>query len=661
MATTGFRYPKTVVALWLLFLACCGAYAPKLPSVALEHGLVADGEYARVQHILAADFQIPADPVVLLFEKRESAAPERFRRFIRETLARMQGIVGLEQVVSPLDRADMRSGNFAYALLGFARQGGAIGPVLDEIRRRLPADGDVSVKLTGKPVVQADVNRASGRDFKRAELIGLPVAFILLRLAFGGFVPAIIPVAVGLVAVSATMGVMYWIGTVVPLSHFVVNVIPMVGFALSIDFALMLVSRYREELAGKTAAQALAVAMRTAGGAVLWSAACVFLALTGTLLVPLPIFRTVALAAMAVLTVSVLANLTLLPAILSVLRPFVRPSAPEERMGRGRPSVWHAVSLCATKKPIRMGLLALLLLSVCFLPLLRMKLVIPDASSLPAGYESRLAAEAWHARFAPSADAAILIVVPSERAAADGWLAKLKRDPDVQEALGPFVRGEHALIRVTLAGDPASERTKQWIRRWEREGGEAGAKLLIGGEPKYRQEVFDAIFRHMGKALLFILASNSLVLFAAFRSVLVPLKTIAMNLLSLGASFGLLARIFPDDIAVMIPVFVFGLVFGISMDYGVFLVSRIFEAYRRTGDNDFAIRSGLASTGTIIVSAAAILIAVTAPFAFADVAGVRQLGIGVAASILIDATVIRLILVPSLMKLLGRWNWWAPG
>ena len=224
------------------------------------------------------------------------------------------------------------------------------------------------------------------------------------------------------------------------------------------------------------------------------------------------------------------------------------------------------------------------------------------------------------------------------------------------------------LVQVRLKGEPASQQVMDWLRRWEKEGTSGALPFLLGGEAKYQQEIFDDIFDNLIYVLLFILVSNYVILFIAFRSILIPIKTILMNLLSLGASFGILAWIFeeghfglePSRIAIMIPVFIFGLAFGISMDYGVFLVSRIYEEYQRTQDNHRSVLVGLASISKIINSAAAIMIAVTLPFAFGDVVGVKQLGIGIAAAIFIDATVIRLVLVPALMIILGKWNWWGP-
>lgn len=259
---------------------------------------------------------------------------------------------------------------------------------------------------------------------------------------------------------------------------------------------------------------------------------------------------------------------------------------------------------------------------------------------------------------------------PGRRAGADSDKLRriLERDERVVkvEAVRSPLRKEVTLLTVWLKGNDASDVVMRWVR-------DLDVKLTplnvsIGGEAKYRQEVHDEIFNRIKFVLIFVGVSNFVVLAWAFRSLVIPVKAIAMNGLSIGASYGILAWLFPTgrwgleptEIAIMIPVFIFGLAFGISMDYGIFLLSRIYESYRRTGDNDRAIREGLSSSSRIITSAAAIMIAVTLPFALADVSGVKQLGIGIAGALFIDATVIRLILVPSMMKLLGRWNWWMP-
>lgn len=706
MAYIPLRYPKTIILLWTLFILLFGFFAPKLPAVLKDHGLMPDGAYAEVQRILASDFHIPENPVLVVFETKEHVAPEAFLRFIQQTVLQLQGIDGLSEIITPLQREGMLQGNVAYALLAFTQPSHEMEPVLEALNRRLPSSEAISVQLTGQAVVQADVNRASQQDLKKAERIGVAAAFVILWLAFGGIVPAMIPIVVGVVGVGGTMGIMYWLGKEIALSNFVLNVIPMVGLALSIDFALMLVSRFREELARLPAAEALIATMQTAGRAVLFSALSVFLGLMGILFIPLPMFSSIALGAMTMLTVAVLLSLTLVPALLLVLSPAIKAKSYSQARQRNQ-GFWHSAFLYIMNRPVRMALLAACLLVCCILPLHKMELAIPNATSLPQDYQSRQAFETYQARFVPQGSSGVYIVV---QGTAEGWtkeewlgmyslVNQLKADPLVKNvnsifaslrilpeqlyllfqnpslkakyepAMQPFIQENKMLIQATLTGESSSEEVMGWLRNWEQRGQASAIPFRLGGEAKYQQEVFDSIFDHIKYVLLFILISNYVVLFIAFRSVIIPLKTIAMNLLCLGASFGILAWIFneghfgiePGSIAIMIPVFIFGLVFGISMDYGVFLVSRIYEAYQQSADNERAVLAGLTSISRVITSAAAIMIAVTVPFAFGDVVGVKQLGIGIAVAIFIDATVIRLILIPSLMKLFGKWNWWVPG
>ena len=698
------RYTSWVIAAWICVLAASVPFAAKLPSVLKDHGLRAEGSYARVQQILESDFGIPDDPVILLFEKKEQVTEAQFRRFIAQTSSRVKEADGLQQLISPLDNKAMMNGNYAYALLSFRQHAHEMKPVIGELQRLLPRDSQMTVKMTGKPVVQEDVNRISQNDLKKAETVGIPIAFLILWLSFGGAVSAMIPVLVGLVGVGGAMAIMYGLGTKLDLSVFVLNVIPMVGLALSIDFALLMVSRFREEFREHPLDQALVTTMRTAGRAVVFSALCVFLGLAGTLFIRLPIFRTVALGAMVVLALSVMAALTLVPALLTVLGEWIGSEKNGRRATAGRTSRWHVLAAAVMKRPIRTCLIVSAVLATCFWPLVRLKVAIPDASSLPAAIESRQAAELLNRHFGYARASQVYIVAEgngpvlqkNDWVAAFGLIRQLERDPSVDRVdsvfsvlpvspermealfrdpglrerhatvLRPFVHGNRMLISVTLREGTSSEQAMDWIRNQRRAVGDL--RLLYGGEPKYEQEVFDEIYGNIPRSLLFIFVSNFMILFAAFRSLLIPVKTIAMNLIGIAASFGIMAWVFqegrfgvePTEIAVMIPVFIFGLVFGISMDYGVFLLSRIYEVHRKTGDNDFAVREGLALTGKLITSAAAIMIAVTAPFAWGGVAGVKQLGVGIAAAVFIDASLVRTLLVPSLMKLLGRWNWWAP-
>lgn len=534
----------------------------------------------------------------------------------------------------------------------------------------------------------------------------------------------------GISAVITAMGATTLLGYHLELSNFIINVIPMVGMALSIDFALIILSRYREEvqraykdegaanIPGRSLvmqSEILQRTLRTAGRAVLFSAACVLLGLLGLLWIRLPMFLSVSLGAVTVLLLSLLLNLTLLPTLLSLFADRVFRQNSIHSLPRG--SVWHRWSAMVMKRPVSMAIGGTIVLLLCVYPVTRLELSVPDASSLPARMESRQAAELLQHDYGQKNTSTIEIVIGAqqERLTTSHWQTahnkarQLLQDSDVLSIVSPWgllqpnqngspnlftipssspsIEGKEstrtAWLRSTVSdysirlvatvhGEPGSEQVADWLERMRNSDhalGSNNVKLRYGGEAAKQVEIMQEVTHQLPKVLVFVVVTNYLVLLAAFRSLLIPIKAIVMNLLSLAASFGILVWVFNEghlgmeqsDIAIMIPVFIAGLVFGISMDYGVFMLSRIQEVYRRTGDSDGAVQQGLASTGRLVTSAAAILLAVTVPFAFAEVAGVRQLGIGITAAVLIDVTLIRLILVPALMRLMGRWNWWLPG
>ncbi|OMF22540.1 MMPL family protein [Paenibacillus sp. FSL H8-0548] len=707
VARLSFRYPRLILTLCLIAFLLAGSYALKLDSVLQDHGLYPQhGQYAKVQQLLASDFNIADKPVMLLFEKTDEVAERRFSWFIEQTLLRINDMDGLNSVISPLERQGMQSGNYAYALLSFRYPPYQMAAVLEKLAERLPSYNGISIKVTGDSVVQADVNEASYHDLALAELIGIPFAFLLLWVLFRKLIAALLPIAIGVMGVTIAMGLMYGIGTRLSLSNFILNVIPMVGLALSIDFALVLVSRFREELSkGLLPVEALGVTMKTAGRAVFVSAATVFLGLLSIVWIPLPMFSSIALGAMTVVVVTLVLTYTLLPALLAICLPALYEKRGSPRIIH-RASVWERLARVVMRRPISLGLIGGSLLILCLLPLASMRIAMPDETSLPQSYASRIAADTYAASFEPPSTSKVWVIVEgntnfqrlSDWTEALNIAKRLEHDPAVvrvdsvfsalhlspeqmlriakrplqmkkyESVLQPLLKDNRMLLQVTLAGAPSSSTTMDWLRAWEKKGDGSPISISLGGEAKYQQEVFDQVFGSIGYVLLFLVISNFIVLVAAFRSILIAVKTILLNLLCISASYGILTWIFvegrlgmePSSIAIMIPVFIFGLVFGISMDYSVFLVSRIYEEYRRTGSNEQAVAGGLAAASKIITSAAAIMIAVTAPFAFAEVAGVKQLGIGIAAAIFIDATIIRMVLVPSLMSLFGKWNWWAP-
>ncbi|WP_340401696.1 MMPL family transporter [Paenibacillus sp. FSL H8-0079] len=736
------RYPRFIILCWVFIIGMSAVWAWKLPDIVQDHGLKrVHGDAQAVELVLENEFGSPADPVILVFEKKENTSPLEFRQWIRDRLTQVQALPAVTAITSPLDAREgmMLQDNKAYALVNMDVPAHQMGPPLKQLRAVLATDGPGTVRLTGKAVVQQDVNRLSFRDLERAEMVGIPIALIVLCFAFRGLYAALIAVMMGISAVITAMGVTSLLGYQLELSNFIINVIPMVGMALSIDFALIILSRYREELqrayedggqakvldsslvmqSGILRSEILQRTLRTAGRAVLFSAACVLLGLLGLLWIRLPMFLSVSFGAIIVLLLSLLLNVTLLPALLSLSadRVFRRKSV----HSLPRASIWHRWSAMVMKRPIRMAIGGTVLLLLCVYPVTRLELSIPDASSLPERMESRQAAEQFQHDFGQKNTSTIEMVIggQQELLTASHWqmahykARQLLQDSGVLNIISPWgllqsdqnsvqnqtlfpialssltssieakestrsawlhsTVSDHSIrLIATVHGEPGSEQIADWLERMSKSDHALGfndVKLRYGGEAAKQHEIMQEVTSQLPKVLVFVVVSNYLVLLAAFRSLLIPIKAILMNLLSLAASFGILVWVFneghlgmePSAIAIMIPVFIAGLVFGISMDYGVFMLSRIQEVYRRTGDSDVAVQQGLASTGRLVTSAATILLAVTVPFAFAEVAGVRQLGIGITAAVLIDVTLIRLILVPALMKLMGRWNWWLPG
>ncbi|GGF91251.1 MMPL family transporter [Paenibacillus abyssi] len=709
-----YRFRKSVVAVWIVFVLGLSVFAFQLPAVLKGSGFVMEGTFAEVNTILKEEFGIYESTLMLVFEQPDAVNDDEFRRYVVETVQQMRTLEleGLADTASPYEaagaRADpaMAKNGVAYATLSFDLESKDMPPVIRSVRDAVANLNDevIPVQLTGAPIIEEDLNTASQEDLTRAEMIGLPVAMIVLLFAFGGLIAAGLPLIVGLISVVSTMGVLYFFGLQMDLSIFLLNVVVMLGLALGIDFALLFVNRFRQELKHRSVHEAVRISVLTAGESIIFSGLCVFIGLAGMMFIQVDIFKVIALGGMTVVFFSILSAITLLPALLSLLghrvnKLMVLKERPDKE------GAWLRFSRIVMKRPIIMAAGALLILIVSMIPIRDMNLRVPGTDALPMSYESRVAYETYEATFLNEDSAKVVIIAETpedvttlsslaalqtlnEKLAADPQVSTVESlfslsgnlnaeqwaavysDPGTSAMLTPIVErllsGNQTLLQVELNTGTYDEETKDWVREMDRD--EEGVKLMVGGYPKFNQEIFDEIYQKVGYSLALILGATYLILFIAFRSVLIPLKAILMNVLSLCATFGIIVWIFqdglfgldPTSIALFIPIFIFSIVFGLSTDYEVFLISRIQEIYRKTGNNDQATLEGLALTSKIITSAAAIMIVITGAFAFTGVMPVKQLGVGIALAIFIDATIVRMVLVPSMMKLLGQWNWWAP-
>ena len=567
-----------------------------------------------------------------------------------------------------------------------------VDAVIDLVRDRNGEDG-FQLAMTGEFTTDHDFNEVSQRDLEEGELrFGLPAALIVLVLVFGALVAALLPLMLAIVSIAVALGLTALVAQGFELSVFVVNMLTGMGLALGIDYALFVVSRFREErVAEREKLEAIAAAGATASRAVLFSGSAFVLAMLGLLLVQSTIMRSLAAGAILVGIVSVVAALTLLPAVLSLLGDRVnRLRVPVVgraigRAGREESRFWGAIVRAVLRRPVVSLVAAAVVLLVAALPLFGMNIGAAGISTLPDNLTSKQGVVALERSFpAAGADPAEIVVEgdassPAVRRGIARLRASFRRDRDFGAAsLQRSPDGEAVLLTVPVAADPLSDRALDAVERLRADyvpaafdGGEA--RVLVTGTTAENIDYFDVMKRWLPIVLAFVLGLSFVLLTVAFRSVVVAATAIVLNLLSVGAAYGLVVAVFQygwgagllgfqqvDTIEAWVPLFLFAVLFGLSMDYQVFLLSRIRERFARCGDTTEGIAFGITTTARIITGAALIIVAVFLGFAMGDLVPFQQMGFGIAVALLIDATIVRSVLVPAAMKLLGDRNWYLP-
>lgn len=687
-------HAKAIVIIWLIIFLAMAYFALQLPGKLQGDGFFVEADHTYVTNELAENFDLPSDTILIVFD------PAKDQK-IEDTLKKLNSVQEIHSIQSPLEDSSLRKDDIAYAMVHLKNDVENLPDIVEEFRSLIEEDG---VSITGGPVISADINTASQKDLASAEAIGLPIAIVVLLLAFGTVIASILPIIIGVVTVVTAFGMMTLLSGSVNLSIFVLNIVPMLGLALSIDFALLFINRYREERAHNSIAQAIQIAIQTAGRSIIFSAVCVMIGLGAMIMIDVEIFHNIALGGTIVVLLAVLSGLTLLPATMMLLGDRLN----KWRLIRVKPggaNRWRGFAGFVMKHPVAIVIAALLLLGVGMLPLKDIQLTIPQVDSLPTKYDARAAYDQLDEAFGLGESSTVYLLAERQ----EGWeddegrqliydiQEKLLKDslvseistiytaahiqtpeeltaslatPQVAAQLQPvmdtFSKGSQLFMPITINAAGSSTTAQDFARTWMDK--DLGVEFALGGPAKFNQEIFDEIANKIVLALAIIIISTFFILMLAFRSILIPLKAIIMNIIGLSSAFGILVYIFQyghfgieaSSIVLIIPVIVFCLVFGLSMDYEVFLISRIQEEYLKGADNTRATVDGLTSTSRIITSAALIMIVITGAFAFTDVMPVKQIGVGIAIAVAIDATIIRLMLVPSLMKLFGDWNWWLP-
>ena len=553
------------------------------------------------------------------------------------------------------------------------------------------ARGGVATYVIGQGALWSGLQELSKEDLAAAETTGFPIVLLILLGVFGSFVAASLPLLLGFVSVVITGALIFLLSLQMQMSVFVTNMASMIGIGVAVDYSLFVLARYREEIVGGYAPDAArARAMATSGLAVVFSGLTVIVSLAGLWMIDNNAIRSMALGAMIVVAVSLLGSATLLPALIRAFghRAYARSklfttlsliprSWRRRRAGSTRPDVpragfWERWTASVTRRPVLTVITASAILLVLAIPALELKMGNGALRQFPPGYETRVGIEEAAKVTPPGASAALKVLVRGDGDEVRAVTRALEADRGVDRVVGTQRGPEPGTTWVNAlpSDDGESLAAKETIDRL-RETLPAAATL--GGTTAMQVDLEHLVSDSMWKVLLFVLGLSYIVLLILLRSVVLPLKAVLMNLLSVGASFGVLVAVFQwgwldgfmgfqsmGYVQVLTPPLVLAVVFGLSMDYEVFLLSRIRERYEVTKDNTRAVAEGLARSARTITSAALIMVAVFAVFVGTGVPSIKEIGLGTAVAIAVDATLVRLVLVPAAMELMGGWNWWLP-
>ncbi len=690
LSSASARHPIRTVIVWVVALVVGFMVSSSLLDSALtgDAKLTNNPESVRAQHLL--EDRLGADTigqVLIMHSASMTIDDEAFADRINAVLDAAPEH-GVKFTTSPFDddRLVADDGHTALVQLAFPDKGEVSDHAddLDELIEIARGDG-VTVRPFGAVSVDDEISKIIDEDLQQGETIGVIVALIVLVIVFGALVASLLPIMVAIFAIAIALGMAALIGQQFQLSILVTNIVTMMGLAVGIDYSLFVVSRYREERhGGLDKYEAIAAAGSTASRAVVFSGFTVVIALLGMFIVPHSIFRSIAVGASLVVILAVLATLTLLPAVLALLGDKIEKGRIRRHAVEGHP-FWDRESRAVMRHPVVWlvaGVSVLLLLAV---PALRLHTGFSGIDALPPSTESSQAFHELTRKFSGSLDAPVEVVVDGnvESAKVSAAIDDLIRQTDGDDALGPAsTRVEAAenlaIVSIATAGNPNSPDSLHAVERIRNNyvpEAFAGvdANVLVGGEPAFSRDAVETTNRYTPIAIVFVLALSFILLMIVFRSIVVPIKALILNLLSVAAAYGVVVAVCQEgwgagvlgfrQVEVLeswLPLFLFSILFGLSMDYHVFLLSRIREHYDETHDNTDSVAFGVRNTGRIITGAALIMVAVFGGFALGRMADLQQVGLGLAVAVLLDATIVRMLLVPATMELLGDKNWWVP-
>ena len=739
-------HARLVTGAWVLIVLCALPFAPQAPGALQAGGFdLPTLESARSRAALESELGAPPSALVLAISsstltpgtvKFETAA----QRAVAGVASAPHVVGSRSHLIAPTQVNAEKKIVYDVILLDLKPDDSPAA--LEGIQAALVEVDGIKVALAGGPSFYADIQSVSETDLQRSELISLPLAAIVLLLVFGSAVAAGLPLAVGGATVLVALAAIFGIAQATRMSIFVLNLTTLLGLGLGVDYSLLLVSRFREELGrGAELGDAVQRTVATAGRAVFFSGVTVMLGLAGLALFDFAILRSIGIAGAITVAIAVASSVTLMPAILSLLGPRVNRLA-IRRLGSGKVNErgpWARLARAVMRRPVAVALPTLALLIALGTPWLGVRFNAPDGSILPERVPSRQALDALTDAFGEGSFSPMTAAVRTDGPVTSAanikllydWVQALQADPRVARvdsivsidprltltqyqllysststdsgagsdagSAAPPDRYAAQILSFTTAGDlttvsitPTNGPNRPESRALVGElraahpgtigagtpsaiTPPAGLNALIGGGAAEIVDVVDTISGEFPRTAAVVILATLLILAVLLRSIVLPIKAVVMNTLSILASFGALVWIFQEGnlsailgfaplgfVETTIPVILFCVLFGLSMDYEVFLLTRMREIYDRTGDNAAAVAGGLERSGRIITSAALIVVVVAGSFVFAEIVLIKALGVGVAIAVALDATIVRALLVPATMRLFGKWNWWAP-
>ena len=730
-----YRFRWILLALWLVLLGVSVPFALKLPAILSGGGYSFSGsESVHVSNDLINKLRFPPSSITIVLQSATTSVSDPSYQ------QELQGILGKLRAfhnVSSIQTGGIgQDGRTTFINVNFDKDFDYMQKYVNDLIALMPGGASAQpaqIYFTGQLAVDNELNTLSQQDAERADATVFPLALLILLVVFGTFSAAIMPLVLALVAIPLALAAIYPIASATPISSFIISIASIIGLGISIDYSLFITRRYREELArGRDVPDAIAWTLATAGEAILFSGLTVMIGFGGLVLIGINALSSEGLGGAATVAVAVLAALTLLPALLSVLGRRInslrvprlwRLTLPKEA-GQEERGFWHRLALLVMRRPIFTIALVVLVLIGLGWPVFSLNIGTDSADTLPADSQARQGFAILTAQYpafnenpldvtAQTPDHSSMLSTEnlSRVAALSQWLSQQPHVTGVVSLTNPpAVPGQPALsqsalfalyssgnyrqipalaqfVASTTTGDftyivvhtnttldsDAGKALVDHLRAGDSAAGQ-GLTVQVGGVQAIYLDFDRYLYSNFPKAILFVLAATFVLLLLMFRSLLLPLKAILMNVLSISAAYGVLVFVFQwghfsnilsftssGFIDSLLPIVLFCVLFGLSMDYEVFLLSRVREEWLRTHDNTLAVARGLEKTGSVITNAALLFVMVTVAFTFASLIVTKEIGLGMTVAILVDATIIRTLLVPATMRLLGKWNWWLPG